>query len=146
MLSLWRNYLAWLIRLYVCKSQVYTKSYNEESIALSVVYYEHNNKKKSQQGNINLIEHRHSRQHCTSLQEAASSLNKMTFSISRPVVNDINITLIRTPQEVKEDKSVFMNQGEWELLHVLSNYKSFSVDGDHYYAEMKFHVCKNLLS
>lgn len=39
------------------------------------------------------------------------------------------------------DKSVFMNQGEWELLHVLSKYKSFSVDNDDYYAEMKFHVC-----
>lgn len=69
------------------------------------------------------------------------SLNEVTFSISRPVVNDINITLIRTPQEVKDDKSVIMNQGEWELLHVLSKYKSFSVDGDHHYAEMKFHVC-----
>lgn len=33
-----------------------------------------------------------------------------------------------------------MNQGEWELLHILSKYKSFSVDNDDYYAEMKFHV------
>lgn len=56
------------------------------------------------------------------------------------VAKDINITLIRTPDEVKEDKSVFMNQGEWELLHVLSKYKNFSVDSNEYYAEMKFHV------
>uniref|UniRef100_A0A3Q3X2N6 5-hydroxytryptamine receptor 3A n=1 Tax=Mola mola TaxID=94237 RepID=A0A3Q3X2N6_MOLML len=42
--------------------------------------------------------------------------------------------------ELREDKSVFMNQGEWELLHILSNYKIFSVDNDDYYAEMKFHV------
>lgn len=108
-----------------------------------MVYYgnNHKKKKKSQQGNTDLIEHRQSLQHCTFLQEAAINLNEVTFSISRPVVNDINITLMRTPQEVKEDKSVFMNQGEWELLHVLSKYKSFSVDNDDYYAEMKFHVC-----
>ncbi|KAK7925102.1 hypothetical protein WMY93_007412 [Mugilogobius chulae] len=54
--------------------------------------------------------------------------------------DDINITLMRTPEELREDKSVFMNQGEWELLHILSNYKIFSVDNDDYYAEMKFHV------
>lgn len=47
---------------------------------------------------------------------------------------------MRSPEELKEDKSVFMNQGEWELLHILSNYKIFSVDNDDYYAEMKFHV------
>lgn len=48
---------------------------------------------------------------------------------------------MRSPEELREDKSVFMNQGEWELLHILSKYKSFSVDNDDYYAEMKFHVC-----
>lgn len=58
----------------------------------------------------------------------------------RSAVDDINITLMRSPEELREDKSVFMNQGEWELLHVLSKYKSFSVDNDDYYAEMKFHV------
>lgn len=47
---------------------------------------------------------------------------------------------MRSPEELREDKSVFMNQGEWELLHILSNYKIFSVDNDDYYAEMKFHV------
>lgn len=47
---------------------------------------------------------------------------------------------MRSPEELREDKSVFMNQGEWELLHILSTYKSFSVDNDDYYAEMKFHV------
>lgn len=58
----------------------------------------------------------------------------------RSAVDDINITLMRSPEELREDKSVFMNQGEWELLHILSNYKSFSLDNDDYYAEMKFHV------
>lgn len=47
---------------------------------------------------------------------------------------------MRSPEELREDKRVFMNQGEWELLHVLSQHNSFSVDEDDYYAEMKFHV------
>lgn len=47
---------------------------------------------------------------------------------------------MRSPEAVKTDKSVFMNQGEWELLHVLSTYNAFSIDNDDYYAEMKFHV------
>lgn len=47
---------------------------------------------------------------------------------------------MRSPEELREDKRVFMNQGEWELLHILSKYNSFSVDEDDYYAEMKFHV------
>lgn len=132
-----------IIRLQKSGLHETVKCYNEEPIALSVIYYENNNNKDifSQQGNTVLIEPRQGRQHCSSLQEAAITLNEVTFSISHPVVNDINITLMRTPQEVKDDKSVFMNQGEWELLHVLSKYKSFSVDNDDYYAEMKFHVC-----
>ncbi|XP_030638860.1 5-hydroxytryptamine receptor 3A [Chanos chanos] len=64
----------------------------------------------------------------------------LTFQSWLHTINDINITLMRSPEKVKEDKSVFMNQGEWELLHVLSKYKSFSLDNDDYYAEMKFHV------
>ncbi|XP_041951567.1 5-hydroxytryptamine receptor 3A [Alosa pseudoharengus] len=64
----------------------------------------------------------------------------LTFQSWLHTINDINITLMRTPEDVKEDKSVFMNQGEWELLHVLSKYNSFSLDNDDYYAEMKFHV------
>ena len=60
-------------------------------------------------------------------------------------VKDINITLMRSPQELKEDHSLFMNQGEWELLHVLSAYKSFSLDNDDYYAEMKFHVSSRFI-
>ncbi|XP_030010368.1 5-hydroxytryptamine receptor 3A [Sphaeramia orbicularis] len=64
----------------------------------------------------------------------------LTFQSWLHTINDINITLMRSPEELREDKSVFMNQGEWELLHILSKYKSFSVDNDDYYAEMKFHV------
>ncbi|XP_071397842.1 5-hydroxytryptamine receptor 3A-like, partial [Centroberyx affinis] len=64
----------------------------------------------------------------------------LTFQSWLHTINDINITLMRSPEELREDKSLFMNQGEWELLHVLSKYKSFSLDNDDYYAEMKFHV------
>ena len=53
---------------------------------------------------------------------------------------------MRSPQELKEDHSLFMNQGEWELLHVLSAYKSFSLDNDDYYAEMKFHVSSLIIN
>uniref|UniRef100_A0A8D2L169 5-hydroxytryptamine receptor 3A n=1 Tax=Varanus komodoensis TaxID=61221 RepID=A0A8D2L169_VARKO len=44
----------------------------------------------------------------------------LTFTSWLHNIRDINISLWRTPEEVKHDKSVFMNQGEWELLHVLS--------------------------
>ncbi|KAF7646483.1 hypothetical protein LDENG_00187550, partial [Lucifuga dentata] len=64
----------------------------------------------------------------------------LTFQSWLHTINDINITLMRSPEELREDKSLFMNQGEWELLHILSKYKSFSLDNDDYYAEMKFHV------
>uniref|UniRef100_A0A8D2PHW0 5-hydroxytryptamine receptor 3A n=1 Tax=Zosterops lateralis melanops TaxID=1220523 RepID=A0A8D2PHW0_ZOSLA len=40
---------------------------------------------------------------------------------------DINLSLWRQPELVKFDRSVFMNQGEWELLYVLSHFQEFSV-------------------
>uniref|UniRef100_A0A8C7ZJU1 5-hydroxytryptamine receptor 3A n=1 Tax=Oryzias sinensis TaxID=183150 RepID=A0A8C7ZJU1_9TELE len=64
----------------------------------------------------------------------------LTFQSWLHTIDDINITLMRSPEKLRDDKSVFMNQGEWELLHILSKYKIFSVDNDDYYAEMKFHV------
>ncbi|CAN9501274.1 unnamed protein product [Ophioblennius macclurei] len=64
----------------------------------------------------------------------------LTFQSWLHTIDDINITLMRSPEAVRVDKSVFMNQGEWELLHIPSKYKIFSVDDDDHYAEMKFHV------
>ncbi|XP_039618357.1 5-hydroxytryptamine receptor 3A [Polypterus senegalus] len=64
----------------------------------------------------------------------------LTFTSWLHTISDINISLMRTPEEVMFDKSVFMNQGEWELLHVLSKYSVFSIDGNDHYAEMKFYV------
>ncbi|KFP11268.1 5-hydroxytryptamine receptor 3A, partial [Egretta garzetta] len=45
-----------------------------------------------------------------------------------------------SPELVKFDRSVFMNQGEWELLYVLSRFQEFSVKSSDSYAEMKFYV------
>lgn len=57
-----------------------------------------------------------------------------------PPVRDINLSLWRQPELVKFDRSVFMNQGEWELLYVLSHFQEFSVKSSDSYAEMKFYV------
>uniref|UniRef100_A0A670YB93 5-hydroxytryptamine receptor 3A n=1 Tax=Pseudonaja textilis TaxID=8673 RepID=A0A670YB93_PSETE len=51
----------------------------------------------------------------------------LTFTSWLHNIRDINLSLWRTPEEVKNDRSVFMNQGEWELLHVLSQFREFSV-------------------
>ncbi|KAG8141643.1 hypothetical protein E2320_007227 [Naja naja] len=64
----------------------------------------------------------------------------LTFTSWLHNIRDINLSLWRTPEEVKNDRSVFMNQGEWELLHVLSQFREFSVGDNDYYAEMKFFV------
>uniref|UniRef100_H9GEY9 5-hydroxytryptamine receptor 3A n=1 Tax=Anolis carolinensis TaxID=28377 RepID=H9GEY9_ANOCA len=64
----------------------------------------------------------------------------LTFTSWLHNIRDINISLWRSPEEVKHDKSVFMNQGEWELLHVLSQFREFSVGDSDSYAEMKFFV------
>ncbi|MXQ90273.1 hypothetical protein E5288_WYG001971 [Bos mutus] len=55
-------------------------------------------------------------------------------------VQDINISLWRLPEKVKFDRSVFMNQGEWELLGVLTQFQEFSIESSDSYAEMKFYV------
>uniref|UniRef100_A0A8C4YD04 5-hydroxytryptamine receptor 3A n=1 Tax=Gopherus evgoodei TaxID=1825980 RepID=A0A8C4YD04_9SAUR len=64
----------------------------------------------------------------------------LTFTSWLHNIRDINISLWRQPELVKFDKSVFMNQGEWELLYVLSHFQEFSVKGSDSYAEMKFYV------
>ncbi|KAM8927957.1 5-hydroxytryptamine receptor 3A-like isoform 1-T1 [Pelodytes ibericus] len=63
----------------------------------------------------------------------------LTFTSWLHTIQDINVSLWRTPEEVKKDKSLFMNKGEWELLYVLSQYREF-VENEDSFAEMKFHV------
>ncbi|NXI34905.1 5HT3A protein, partial [Galbula dea] len=64
----------------------------------------------------------------------------LTFTSWLHHVRDINLSLWRQPELVKFDQSVFLNQGEWELLYVLSHFQEFSVKSSDSYAEMKFYV------
>ncbi|XP_066109731.1 5-hydroxytryptamine receptor 3A [Saccopteryx bilineata] len=64
----------------------------------------------------------------------------LTFTSWLHNIQDINISLWRLPETVKSDKSVFMNQGEWELLGVLTQFREFSIESNDCYAEMKFYV------
>ncbi|XP_012326057.1 5-hydroxytryptamine receptor 3A isoform X1 [Aotus nancymaae] len=64
----------------------------------------------------------------------------LTFTSWLHTIQDINISLWRSPEKVKFDKSVFMNQGEWELLVVLPYFREFSMESSDCYAEMKFYV------
>uniref|UniRef100_A0A8C3YQM5 5-hydroxytryptamine receptor 3A n=1 Tax=Catagonus wagneri TaxID=51154 RepID=A0A8C3YQM5_9CETA len=64
----------------------------------------------------------------------------LTFTSWLHTIQDINISLLRLPENVKLDRSVFMNQGEWELLEVLTQFQEFSVESSSSYAEMKFYV------
>ncbi|XP_010722007.1 5-hydroxytryptamine receptor 3A isoform X2 [Meleagris gallopavo] len=64
----------------------------------------------------------------------------LTFTSWLHNIHDINLSLWRQPELVKFDRSVFMNQGEWELLYVLSHFQEFSVKSSDSYAEMKFYV------
>ncbi|XP_006890855.1 PREDICTED: 5-hydroxytryptamine receptor 3A [Elephantulus edwardii] len=64
----------------------------------------------------------------------------LTFTSWLHTIKDINMSLWRKPEKVKYDRSVFMNQGEWELLGVLTQFQEFSIEGSECYAEMKFYV------
>ncbi|XP_004382575.1 5-hydroxytryptamine receptor 3A [Trichechus manatus latirostris] len=64
----------------------------------------------------------------------------LTFTSWLHTIQDINISLWRKPEKVKYDRSVFMNQGEWELLGVLTQFQKFSIEASSCYAEMKFYV------
>ncbi|MBZ3869010.1 5-hydroxytryptamine receptor 3A [Sciurus carolinensis] len=64
----------------------------------------------------------------------------LTFTSWLHTIKDINISLWRLPEKVKSDKSVFMNQGEWELLGVLPQFRKFTMESSDCYAEMKFYV------
>lgn len=70
----------------------------------------------------------------------AIGVDSSTGLLSCLPVQDINISLWRLPEKVKFDKSVFMNQGEWELLGVLTQFQEFSMESSSCYAEMKFYV------
>ncbi|XP_032024018.1 5-hydroxytryptamine receptor 3A isoform X2 [Hylobates moloch] len=64
----------------------------------------------------------------------------LTFTSWLHTIQDINVSLWRLPEKVKSDRSVFMNQGEWELLGVLPYFREFSLESSDRYAEMKFYM------
>ncbi|XP_072885624.1 5-hydroxytryptamine receptor 3A-like [Hemitrygon akajei] len=63
-----------------------------------------------------------------------------TFTSWLHNIRDINISLWRSPELVKYDRNVFMNQGEWELLYVDTQYNEFNLEREvsDGYAEMHF--------
>ncbi|OCT70524.1 hypothetical protein XELAEV_18037446mg [Xenopus laevis] len=62
-----------------------------------------------------------------------------TFISWLHVVQDMNITLGRSREEVKKDRRIFMNNGEWDLLLVLPTYFLFE-DLDYSYGGQVFTV------
>ncbi|XP_041424978.1 5-hydroxytryptamine receptor 3A-like [Xenopus laevis] len=60
----------------------------------------------------------------------------ITFSSWLFTVQDLNITLKRSAEEVKKDRRVFMNNGEWDLRGVLPKYNSLKEDGERYAEEV----------
>uniref|UniRef100_A0A8C9E010 5-hydroxytryptamine receptor 3A n=1 Tax=Phocoena sinus TaxID=42100 RepID=A0A8C9E010_PHOSS len=64
----------------------------------------------------------------------------LTFTSWLHTIQDINLSLWRLPEKVKLDRSIFVNQGEWELLGVLTQFREFSIESSDCYAEMKFYV------
>lgn len=74
------------------------------------------------------------------LEGSMLEIPKLLLTLCLLLVQDINISLWRSPEEVRSDKSIFMNQGEWELLGVLPQFQEFSMETSNSYAEMKFYV------
>lgn len=55
-------------------------------------------------------------------------------------VNEVNLTLWRSAEEIANDQKSFMDDGEWELLSVPSRYWHLRLD-DRDYAHIQFNVC-----
>uniref|UniRef100_A0A6I8S112 5-hydroxytryptamine receptor 3A n=2 Tax=Xenopus tropicalis TaxID=8364 RepID=A0A6I8S112_XENTR len=60
----------------------------------------------------------------------------LTFTSWIFTTKQLNITLERPTEEVKKDKKVFMNYGEWDLCSVLSHYIVSEEEGDTYPVEV----------
>nr|XP_032820219.1 5-hydroxytryptamine receptor 3A [Petromyzon marinus] len=63
----------------------------------------------------------------------------LTFTSWLHTSNDINLTLWRTTEEIKEDKSIFLNFGEWELISV-PNELLHPLYGENRFSELKIYV------
>uniref|UniRef100_A0A8C5PW07 5-hydroxytryptamine receptor 3A n=1 Tax=Leptobrachium leishanense TaxID=445787 RepID=A0A8C5PW07_9ANUR len=63
----------------------------------------------------------------------------LTFTSWIHPLEDINVSVWKTQEEMKKDKRIFKNEGEWELLYVLPQYNEFK-EMEESYGEIKFHV------
>ncbi|XP_069470330.1 5-hydroxytryptamine receptor 3A-like isoform X2 [Ambystoma mexicanum] len=63
----------------------------------------------------------------------------LTFTSWLHKIQDINIRLVRTPEEVQNVSGLFMDTGEWELLSVIPKNSTFEENNDTF-AEMKFFI------
>lgn len=55
------------------------------------------------------------------------------------VVAEVDLAPLRSPEEIALDTEKFMNNGEWELLSVLSHYWKLNL-GNKDYAHVQFNV------
>ncbi|KAG8434457.1 hypothetical protein GDO86_012724 [Hymenochirus boettgeri] len=63
----------------------------------------------------------------------------LTFSSCLHTVNDLNLSIWRSYEEISEDKSIFLNDGEWELLSVPSSYGVLYTQGGSF-AQVQFNL------
>ncbi|XP_078282778.1 5-hydroxytryptamine receptor 3A [Rhinoraja longicauda] len=66
-----------------------------------------------------------------------------TFTSWLHNIRDINISLLRSAEAVKYDRSIFMNKGEWELLYINTQFNEFNLEREvtnDGYAEMRFYL------
>ncbi|XP_068098891.1 5-hydroxytryptamine receptor 3B isoform X2 [Hyperolius riggenbachi] len=63
----------------------------------------------------------------------------LTFSSCLHTVNDLNLSIWRSYEEIMVDKSIFLNDGEWELLSVPSSYDILHTQGGSF-AQVQFNL------
>ncbi|CAN2388269.1 serotonin-gated cation-selective channel activity [Pristimantis euphronides] len=63
----------------------------------------------------------------------------LTFSSCLHTVNDLNLSIWRSYEEISNDKSIFINDGEWELLSVPSSYEILHTHGGSF-AQVQFNL------
>ncbi|XP_073441776.1 5-hydroxytryptamine receptor 3B [Dendrobates tinctorius] len=63
----------------------------------------------------------------------------LTFTSCLHTVNDLNLSIWRSYEEISNDKSIFLNDGEWELLSVPSNYEILHTHGGSF-AQVQFNL------
>ncbi|KAM8927665.1 5-hydroxytryptamine receptor 3B [Pelodytes ibericus] len=63
----------------------------------------------------------------------------LTFSSCLHTVNDLNLSIWRSYENINGDKSIFLNDGEWELLAVPSSYEILHTHGGSF-AQVQFNL------